>query len=95
MQRGDSDGMDLCGMQGNLLIGVLVAGDWASCRLLKRGPEASRGGIRCAMEEIPEQVSGGNFRGGISLKKGFVASCLLLVRSVRGLALPNLCLQAK
>ena len=31
----------------------------------------------------------------LSLKKGFVASCLPLVRSVRGLALPNLCLQAK
>ena len=41
MQRGDSDGMDLCGMQGNLLIGVLVAGDWASCRLLEKGAEAS------------------------------------------------------
>lgn len=70
MQRGASDGMDLCGMQGNLLIGVLVAGDWASCRLLKRGPEASRGGIRCAMEEIPEQVSGGGFRWWYFLEKG-------------------------
>ena len=41
MQRGASDGMDLSGMQGNLLIGVLVAGDWASCRLLEKGAEAS------------------------------------------------------
>ena len=70
MQRGASDGMDLCGMQGNLLIGVLVAGDWASCRLLKRGAETSRGGIRCAMEEIPEQVSGGGFRWWYFLEKG-------------------------
>lgn len=54
-----------------LLIGILVASGWASFRLLKKGAEASRGGIRCAVEEIPEQVSGGGFRCWYFLEKGF------------------------